>query len=61
MCLPYLVGEQNVLVLHENGLNCVIELGVPDPRAVQAGEQVPNETQEERHVLKHKLGQIHVS
>ena len=59
--LSHLVGEQDILVLHENGLDGVVELRVAHTGAVQSGEQVPDEPQKQWHVLKHKLGEVHVS
>ena len=56
-----LIREEDVLILHEDGLNSIVELGVAYTRAIKAWEQVSNEPQEQRNILKHKLGQVHVS
>ena len=54
--LSNLIREQDVLVLHENSLDSIIELGVAHTRAVEPREEVSDETQEQWNILKHKLG-----
>ena len=60
MCVLYLVREKDILVVFQDGLHGIIEVRVADARAVQPREQVRDEAQEERNVLKDKLGQVHV-
>ena len=56
-----LVGQHDVLVLGECLLHGVVEVGIAHTGTVNPREQVRDESQEERDVLKDKLGQVHVS
>ena len=59
--MPYLLREENILVIHQHSFNCIIELWIANSWTVQAGKQVPDQTQEERNILKYKLGKIHIT
>lgn len=51
-----LVIEQDVVVLLQHIFYGIIEVWVSHSRAVQAREQIADQTQEERHVVEHELG-----
>ena len=53
--------EQHVAVVLQDLFHSVVEVRVTDPGAVQTREQIRDETQEERNILKHELGQVHVT
>ena len=57
----YLIGEHGVASIHQYRLHGIIEVRVAYPGTVEAREEVGDETQEERNVLKDELGQVHVS
>lgn len=57
----YLDIQHLVSIILQDSLYSIIEVGVPDSGTVQSREQIPNEPQEQGDILKHKLGQVHVS
>ena len=53
--------EKNVVIVFQRLLDGVVEVGVADAGAVQPREEIGDEAQEEGHVLKDELGQVHVT
>ena len=61
MQAEYLIRQHGVFLLLKDVLYSVVELGVANTGTVQPREQVCDQPQKQRHVLKHKLWQVHVS
>lgn len=57
----HLAGQHHILILLQGGLYSVIKAGVTDTWAVKPREQIRDEAQKQRNILKYKLGQVHIS
>lgn len=57
----HLAGQHHILILLQGALYSVIKAGVTYTWAVEPGEQIWDEAQKQRNILKYKLGEVHVS
>lgn len=57
---PHLHRQDHIAAVLQHLFYSVIEVGVTHTGTVQPREKIRYEAQEERHIFKHKLGQVHV-
>ena len=57
----YLLWQQHISTILQHLFHSIIEIGIAHSGAVETREQIRNESQEERYILKHKLGKVHVT